>query len=44
VSAVPMGGDRWLIRARNHEELCDRLASTPRTEGRLRVAVDPRDI
>lgn len=44
VSAVPMGGDRWLIRAPDHQVLCDRLASSPRTEGRLRVALEPRDV
>jgi primosomal protein N' (replication factor Y) (superfamily II helicase) len=31
----------WLIRAHDHETLCDALAATPRPPGRLRVAVDP---
>lgn len=44
LSAVPTGSERWLVRASSHEELCDRLAATPRPQGRLRVAVDPRDV
>ncbi|MHB8219092.1 MAG: primosomal protein N' family DNA-binding protein [Acidimicrobiales bacterium] len=44
LSVVPMGGERWLVRASGHQELCDRLASTPRPPGRLRVAVDPRNV
>lgn len=31
----------WLLRAPNHQILCDSLASVPRPKGRLRVAVDP---
>jgi primosomal protein N' (replication factor Y) len=31
----------WLIRAPDHDTLCDALAATPRPPGRLRVAVDP---
>lgn len=34
----------WLLRAADHEALCDALAVTPRPPGRLRVAVDPRRI
>jgi primosomal protein N' (replication factor Y) len=32
---------RWLVRADDHQTLCDALAATPRPAGRLRVAVDP---
>jgi primosomal protein N' (replication factor Y) len=34
-------GDRWLVRAHDHQRLCDALAATPRPPGRLRVEVDP---
>jgi primosomal protein N' (replication factor Y) len=32
---------RWLVRAPDHDVLCDALAATPRPPGRLRVEVDP---
>ncbi|HET7651851.1 MAG TPA: hypothetical protein VFK42_02375 [Acidimicrobiales bacterium] len=32
---------RWLLRAPDHETLCDALAAAPRPPGRLRVEVDP---
>jgi primosomal protein N' (replication factor Y) (superfamily II helicase) len=32
---------RWLVRAPDHRQLCDGLASVRRPSGRLRVAVDP---
>ena len=32
---------RWLVRAPDHERLCDALALAPRPTGRLRVNVDP---
>jgi primosomal protein N' (replication factor Y) len=32
---------RWLVRAPDHQTLCDALAATPRPPGRLRLAVDP---
>jgi primosomal protein N' (replication factor Y) len=32
---------RWLVRAPDHETLCDALAEVPRPPGRLRLAVDP---
>jgi primosomal protein N' (replication factor Y) (superfamily II helicase) len=32
---------RWLLRAANHQTLCDALAATPRPKARLRLAVDP---
>ena len=31
----------WLVRAPNHELLCDALAATPHPPGRLRIEVDP---
>jgi primosomal protein N' (replication factor Y) len=37
----PLGGDRWLVRAEDHERLCDRLAAVPRPRERVRVVVDP---
>jgi primosomal protein N' (replication factor Y) len=38
--AGPADG-RWLVRAEDHEALCDALAATPRPPGRLRIEVDP---
>jgi len=32
---------RWLLRAPDHQTLCDALAATPRPSRRLRLAVDP---
>jgi primosomal protein N' (replication factor Y) len=32
---------RWLVRARDHNRLCDALAAVARPAGRLRVEVDP---
>lgn len=32
---------RWLVRAPDHEALCNALATVPRPPGRLRVNVDP---
>jgi primosomal protein N' (replication factor Y) len=32
---------QWLIRAADHQTLCDALAATPRPSGRLRIEVDP---
>ncbi|MCU1462631.1 MAG: hypothetical protein JWO37_2706, partial [Acidimicrobiales bacterium] len=32
---------RWLVRAPDHQTLCDALASVTRPPGRLRVEVDP---
>ncbi len=32
---------RWLLRAPDHQRLCDALAATPRPPGRLRIEVDP---
>jgi hypothetical protein len=31
----------WLVRAPDHEVLCNVLAATPRPTGRLRIEVDP---
>jgi primosomal protein N' (replication factor Y) len=36
----PIDG-RWLVRAPDHDTLCDALAATPRPGGRLRLEVDP---
>jgi primosomal protein N' (replication factor Y) len=36
----PVDGS-WLLRAADHDVLCDALASTPRPAGRVRVEVDP---
>jgi primosomal protein N' (replication factor Y) len=33
--------DRWLVRAPDHETLCNGLARAPRPPGRLRIDVDP---
>jgi primosomal protein N' (replication factor Y) len=40
---VSADGDRWLVRAPAHADLCDGLASVPRPAARLRVEVDPTD-
>lgn len=36
--------DRRLVRARDHQLLCDAMAAVPRPAGRLRVAIDPTDV
>jgi primosomal protein N' (replication factor Y) len=42
MSVAPLGDDRFLLRADDHDPLCDLLARTPRPPGRgLRVEVDP---
>lgn len=42
VSVTPLDEARFLVRAPDHQELCDVLAGTPRPAGRgLRVEVDP---
>ena len=35
---------RWLLRAPDHDTLCDALAAAERPAGRLRVAVDPHRV
>ncbi len=35
---------RWLVRAPDHQQLCDRLAAVPRPAQRVRVEVDPVDV
>jgi hypothetical protein len=40
----PIGDDRWLLRAADHETLCDRLASTARPRDRVRIVVDPAGV
>ncbi len=44
VSVSTLEGDRWLVRAPDHQTLCDGLASVPRPVERLRVEVDPTDV
>jgi primosomal protein N' (replication factor Y) len=34
-------GDRWLVRAADHQVLCGALAAVPRPEERVRIEVDP---
>jgi primosomal protein N' (replication factor Y) len=45
LDGVEVGGPdadgRWLVRARDEEQLCDSLAAVPRPQGRLRIEVDP---
>ncbi len=43
VTASSVDADRWLVTARDHQILCDGLASVPRPAGRLRVEVDATD-
>jgi primosomal protein N' (replication factor Y) len=44
ITAAALGDERWMIRAVDHQVLCDALAATPRPAGRLRVAVDPTEV
>jgi primosomal protein N' (replication factor Y) len=44
VEVLGPAGGRWLVRAPDHNTLCDALAATERPPGRLRVAVDPARI
>jgi primosomal protein N' (replication factor Y) len=41
VDVADVGDGRWLLRAPDHEVLCDALAAVPRPPGRLRLEVDP---
>ena len=41
IPGAPIDDDRWMVRAADHQELCDRLAATPRPRERVRVKVDP---
>lgn len=41
LSTAETAPGRWLVRAPDHQVLCDGLAVTPRPSGRLRVEVDP---
>lgn len=41
VEALGPDEGRWLVRAADHRELCDALASAARPAGRLRIEVDP---
>ena len=44
LAGSPIGDDHWLVRAVDHETLCDRLASTARPRERVRVVVDPTGV
>ncbi|MGH9046023.1 MAG: hypothetical protein ACRDVW_01780, partial [Acidimicrobiales bacterium] len=39
-----LGDERWLVRALDHDTLCDRLGETPRPKERVRVMVDPAGV
>lgn len=41
VEVVGPADGRWLVRADDHQRLCDALALAPRPPGRLRIEVDP---
>jgi primosomal protein N' (replication factor Y) len=41
VEVVGPSADRWLVRAPDHDVLCDALAASPRPSARVRVEVDP---
>lgn len=41
VEVMGPADDRWLVRAPDHQILCDALAAVTRPPGRLRVEVDP---
>ena len=41
VEVLGPDGGSWLVRATDHDALCEALAATPRPAGRLRVEVDP---
>jgi primosomal protein N' (replication factor Y) len=41
IEVLGPANDRWLLRAADHQSLCNALAATPRPPGRLRVEVDP---
>ncbi|MDA8061186.1 MAG: hypothetical protein M0T80_01935, partial [Actinomycetota bacterium] len=44
IELLAPGEERFVLRARSAEELCDALAKAPRPVGRLRVEVDPARI
>ena len=41
VEVLGPADDRYLIRAPDHQTLCDTLAATPRPDARVRIEVDP---
>jgi primosomal protein N' (replication factor Y) len=43
ISVSLMEGDRWLVKAPDHQAMGDALAGVPRPAERLRVEVDPTD-
>jgi primosomal protein N' (replication factor Y) len=44
LTASSLGPDRWLVRAPDHDALCDALATVERPVERARVEVDPIDV
>ena len=44
VSISSPTADRWLVRAADHQTLCDTLAAVERPAGRLQIEVDPVDV
>ncbi len=41
IEVAELAEGRWLVRAADHQALCDALAGVPRPAGRLRLEVDP---
>jgi primosomal protein N' (replication factor Y) (superfamily II helicase) len=44
LEGAAIADDRWLVRAIDHQTLCDRLALTPRPRQRVKVMVDPTGV
>jgi primosomal protein N' (replication factor Y) (superfamily II helicase) len=44
VEVLGPSDDRYLVRAPDHQTLCDTLAATPRPDARVRIEVDPQRI
>ena len=44
LSVSSLDDTKWLVKAPDHDTLCDGLASVPRPGGRVRVEVDPTDV
>jgi hypothetical protein len=44
LEGAAIGDDRWLVRASDHQTLCDRLARTQRPRQRVKVIVDPTGV
>ncbi|HEY9558502.1 MAG TPA: hypothetical protein VIR58_17315, partial [Acidimicrobiales bacterium] len=41
VQVAEVAESRWLVRADDHQHLCDALGAVARPPGRLRIEVDP---